>query len=94
MSTVCGSTSADTQAGERFITEAEIVEIVRGLLALCQDRNSLNVLLRAIFVTVGWALFAFLVTRASSTTLDSIIYDPYEILGIAKVRGYVVRVCQ
>lgn len=38
----------------------------------------------AIFVTVGWALFAFLVARTSSTTLETKIYDPYEILGIAK----------
>lgn len=47
--------------------------------------GSLDVLLRAVFVTLGWALFAFLVTRTSSTALDSKIYDPYEILGIAKV---------
>ncbi|KAF9649601.1 DnaJ-domain-containing protein [Thelephora ganbajun] len=36
----------------------------------------------AIFVTVGWALFAFLATRVSSQAFDSKLYDPYEILGI------------
>ena len=37
------------------------------------------------FAVVGQALFAFLVSQASSTSLESKIYDPYEILGIKKV---------
>ena len=32
--------------------------------------------LSAIFVTAGWAHSAFLVLRASSTSLESKIYDP------------------
>ena len=51
-------------------------------------------MLRTIFVAVGWALLAFLVTRVSSVTLESKIYDPYEILDIKKVRGHVVKVYQ
>jgi len=47
----------------------------------------LNVPLRAIFVVVGWAVLAFLVTRVSSTASGSKLYDPYEILDIKKVRG-------
>lgn len=47
----------------------------------------MNVLLRAIFVAVGWAVVAFLVTRVSSTASGSKLYDPYEILDIKKVRG-------
>jgi len=35
VSTVCGSTGADTQAGERYITEAENIKTVRGLWTLC-----------------------------------------------------------
>jgi translocation protein SEC63 len=48
----------------------------------------LDVWIRAIFVALGWALFAFLVTRTSSTGLESKIYDPYEILGIKQVCGH------
>ena len=36
--TVCGSASADTQAGERFITEAKSIKIVRSFWTLLQDR--------------------------------------------------------
>ena len=54
---------------------------------------SLNVPLRAIFVAVGWAVLAFLVTRVSSTESGSKIYDPYEILDIRKVRLAFAKFC-
>ena len=54
----------------------------------------MNVPLRAIFVAVGWAVFAFLVTRVSSAGSGSKLYDPYEILDIKKVRGPFVKVHQ
>ena len=54
----------------------------------------MNVSLRTIFVTVGWALFAFLVTRVSSPASESKLYDPYEILGIVKVCGRAAKLPQ
>ena len=33
---MCGSTGADTQAGERFIAETENIKTVRGVLGVCQ----------------------------------------------------------
>ena len=47
--------------------------------------------LSPIFVAVSWALFTFLVTRASSTSLESKIYDPYEILDIRRVCACVAK---
>lgn len=40
---------------------------------------------RSLFIILGWVAFSLLAYKATTTKIDTKIYDPFEILGITSV---------